>query len=140
MAWKKIIKTKIKADFRDTLLNKIKTYKKLDYQKLKEETFETKSYLKDLNIHDGRIKYMTRVLLVPGVNYLYKNDKSFKESLWSCVFCEKYGNEYSLENYSHTLNCKYLEDLRSKRNLLVDQHLCNYIKDVMRHREEILES
>ena len=110
------------------------------HKKLKDEQFEPKSYLSQLNIYDGRIKFRTRVQLIPGLKYLYKNDRNFAESMWSCPLCEKFGQEYSLDNYSHSLTCIYLEDLRSNRNLLLDQDLCSYIKDVLKRREELSET
>ena len=119
------------------LLEKIKTYKKLDYSQLREENFEPKTYLRKLNIHDARIKYRTRVNLVPGLKYHYKNDKKFRESLWSCPLCEKFGDEYSLDNFSHSLTCSFLSDLREQKDLTEDKQLCEYMRNVIRRREDI---
>ena len=137
MSWKKMTKNTIRNFFRRQLLEKIKTYKKLDYTQLKEEDFEPKTYMRQLNIHDARIKYRTRVNLVPGLKYHYKNDKKFRDSLWSCPLCEKFGDEYSLDNFSHSLTCSFPSDLREKKDLTEDKQLCEYIRNVIRRREEI---
>ena len=137
MSWKKMTKMTIKEHNRSHLLEKIKTYKKLDYFQLKEEEFEPKSYLRNLNIHDARMKYRTRINLVPGLKFHYKSDKRFRESMWSCPLCEKLGDNYNLDNLSHTLACPFLADLREQRDLEDDRQLCEYVREALRRREDV---
>ena len=56
-------------------------YQLLDYDKIKDEHFETKDYLKKMNIWDARLRLRIKLELVPGIKYCYKNDKKFSASL-----------------------------------------------------------
>ena len=44
----------------EDIFNKMKKYKKLDYEKYAKESFEVKDYLKALNIPDSRMKFAIR--------------------------------------------------------------------------------
>ena len=55
--WKRIIKEKIKEKNRRDLLEQIKGYKKLSFNKLSKEPFEKKKYFDELTLEQSRIKF-----------------------------------------------------------------------------------
>ena len=57
----KISEKSITDSNKSELLRQIEhKYEKLDFDTLKEETFELKGYVKSLNMHDGRMKFQIK--------------------------------------------------------------------------------
>ena len=57
--WKSLVKKSAGDKNQQDILNQVKKLKKIDYEKLKNEKYEMKSYLKDMNIADARLKFAT---------------------------------------------------------------------------------
>ena len=60
LQWKKIFDESLKEHNKRKLLLKIRNYKKLDVEKLQNEEYKAKDYLKSLNIADARLKFALR--------------------------------------------------------------------------------
>ena len=61
LSWKRIVKKAVTEANRMNLLEIIQTrYEKLNYDDLKEETYEVKEYLKTMNLYAARMKFSIR--------------------------------------------------------------------------------
>ena len=136
--WKNEVKKAANKRNKEVLLMDIKHYKKLDFYKLKEEEFETKNYIKTLNVSDARLRFRMRVNLVPNFKFCYKSVPAFRQSLWECPMCITKGT-YHLDNLAHAYTCPMLKDLQN-RPLVTDKDFVIYIRDVLRRREEFSEN
>ena len=74
---------------------------------MKEENFEQKECIKQLNVSNVRLKFCMRLQIVPGKKPSYKN--KYKNLLWSCPVYELVG-QYSLDSLSHTMWCPGLRN------------------------------
>ena len=70
--WKNIVNKKIKEKNMFSLMEKIKSYKKLDFYLLADEKFEIKDYLKSLNLPDARLRFEIRTKMTKTVQMNYK--------------------------------------------------------------------
>ena len=75
--WKKICKRKILEKNKDDILENVKKYKKLSYNSLSKEKFETKSYLKEMSTLDARPKFSLRSRMPKTVQTNLKGDPIF---------------------------------------------------------------
>ena len=98
---------------------------------MKDESFETKEYLKKMNIADARVNFKLRSQMV-DVKFNYKHDPRYTKDLWKCDSCES-----AIESQSHILWCPSYSDLRVGKNINNDQDLVNYIKQVMKIRDNL---
>ena len=78
--WKNLVNEKVHEHARKELLERIRGLKKLNYEVMQNEKYEVKGYLKTMTLEDSRLRYRTRINLVPGFKYLYKNDPAFRQS------------------------------------------------------------
>ena len=75
LTWKRLVKKAITDANKSELLRQIEhKYAKLDFDTLKEETFELKGYVKSLNMYDGRMKFQIRSKMVKNIAFNYSSD------------------------------------------------------------------
>ena len=128
--WKTLTKKAISNENQKDLLEKIRSYKKLDYSKLSLEKFGTQEYIKKLNIPDARLKFALRSKMTRTVQMNFKSEKRFILNGWKCVSC---GN---LDTQEHLLSCPGYSFLRDGKKLDQDQDLVIYIRNIIKHRLE----
>ena len=83
--WKKLVKEKVHDKNKSDLLNMVKTYKKLDYDQLKEEDYGLKSYLKNMNMNQARTCFAVRSKTLRTVQMNFKNKPEYMYNLWKCI-------------------------------------------------------
>ena len=114
------------------LLEIIQTkYEKLNYDDLKEETYEVKEYLKTMNLYDVRMKFAIRSKMVKKVAFNYSSDPKYSSQLWHCTHCDR------MDSQTHILSCDSYQYLRSGKDLSSDKDLVTYFREVISLREKI---
>ena len=109
---------------------RIKEYKKLDANLLKNENFKAKSYMKNLSIQNARTKFAIRTKMVRTVKLNYKNDPSNKRTMWECNDC------YSIDSQEHILWCPAYQEFMVNKDLDSDKDLTRYFQQVLIYRDE----
>ena len=129
--WKKMIKKKVHDKNRLDLLNKIKTYKKLDYNELSYEVYEVKSYLKNMSIAKSRTNMSIRSKMCRTVQTNFSNDKAYAANLWTCVHCP------AVDSMDHLRWCQGYSHLRDGLDLDTDMDMVTYVQAIIKMREEM---
>ena len=132
LSWKRIVKKAVTEANRMNLLEIIQTrYEKLNYDDLKEETYEVKEYLKTMNLYDVRMKFAIRSKMVKKVAFNYSSDPKYSSQLWHCTHCDR------MDSQTHILSCDSYQYLRSGKDLSSDKDLVTYFREVISLREKI---
>ena len=131
MQWKKLVKSEIAKENRLGLLARIKNgYKKLDYDALCYEKFETKDYFKTLNLPDARLKFALRTKMTRTVQMNFKGDPRFSKNGWKCLECD------TPDTQDHIVRCRSYKDIRIGKDLNSDKDLVDYFREVIKMRGE----
>ena len=109
----------------------------LSYEKLKKsemifEDFETKPYLKNLNVHNARIIFKKRSSMMQHVKLNYMSDARNVKTLWQCDSCQS-----SVDSMGHVLRCPSYLQLRTGKDLDSNQDLAQYLHDVFMIRSKL---
>ena len=96
---------------------------------MKKESFEVKSYLKDLSLSDAKLKFAIRTKMVRTIQANFKGEQQYKSNNWKCVGCGKLGTQ------EHVLGCSAYKHLREGRCLDNDKELVSYFRSVISMRE-----
>ena len=84
-----------------------------------------------MNIHDARIKFKIRTEMI-DTKFNYKNDPIHRAKLWQCDSCQS-----SIETQDHILWCPSYSELREGKNINDDKDLIEYLKKVMKIRDNL---
>ena len=76
-AWKKKVLEAVHSKNKMDLLNLLDSYKKLDKEKLREEEYGMKKYLKSMNISSARTFFSARASMLSTVRANFKSDPRF---------------------------------------------------------------
>ena len=128
VAWKRIVKKCILRQNALDLLEKTKSYKKLDLKVIEQEKFGLQPYLKALNLPDARLRFALRARMTRTIQMNYKGDPLFKANGWKCVSCG------SLDTQEHVMECEGYKSLRKGKALKEDQELVNFFREVIKLR------
>ena len=132
LAWKRMVKKAIFEKNKKELLDQVeRNYKKLEYEKLKEEKFEMKDYVKSMRMNDGRLHFQIRTKMVKNIAFNYSSDPKFSSQLWHCTHCDR------MDSQSHVLTCESYKFLREGKDLSSDLDLVKYFRDVLTLREKV---
>ena len=130
LEWKRLVQNTLKEYNKTTLLTKIKKYKKLDYKELVKEKFQTKPYLKNLNLADARLRFALRTRMTMTVQANYKGDQTFKSNGWKCQECQV------LDTQEHVVRCLIYISLRNGKDLSSDRDIVEYFRRVIDSRKK----
>ena len=131
-SWKKLVRKAVTEANRLSILALIEEkYEKLDYQCLKTESFGKKEYIKNMNMHDGRLKFRIRCKMVKHVAFNFSSDPVYSNKLWLCPHCDR------MDSQSHVLCCESYSHLREGKDLKSDSDLVKYFGEVLSLREKI---
>ena len=132
MQFKSKLKKAIEDKNKRELLHQIKSYKKIDYWKLRDEPFELKKYFYDLTLQDARIKFSLDTNMHRGIKANFSSEPKNEAELWVCDFCLR------LQSTRHIKVCPFFEKERRNLDLNNVQDLVQYYKQVMtiRMKEE----
>ena len=126
--WKKIVKSKIIEKNRQDLLSRIKKYKKLNYNEMKDEPFEVKDYLTSMTLTDARTMFSLKSKMTKTVKYHFRNDKGYAARMWSCDTCQR------VDSINHIKVCPSYDHLRYEKDLKDDKDLVHYFQQVLAMR------
>ena len=82
--YKLAVSSKLDEKNHREILDILKQYKKINYDEIKDETFEVKSYLKSLSLPQARLRMRLRAGMVGSVKFNFQSDKKFTEVNWRC--------------------------------------------------------
>ena len=124
ITWKKQVQAKIKAFCEEQLKTEIRDkYSKLDNIDIENENFESKAYLKELDLSHARIKFKLRSRMLEVKNNFRR------EHTHAGLECQ--GCQTSIDTQDHVLFCPFFSDLRQDLDLKNDRDLVHYYKKVM---------
>ena len=136
--WKALVNRFCKKMNEDDLLVQSKTYKKLDFNAMKAEHCEMKSYMTNLNLHHARLRFKIRAQMTPTIQMNFKNDPVFKANLWTCLGCDRRNKDRlapaTQDTQAHVLSCVGYADLRMDKDLSDDKDLVEYFSAVIKRR------
>ena len=136
--WKSTIGKLIKHANEVDLIDKMKTYKKLDSLDITNESCKVKNYMQNLDLRGARLRFKLRSKMLPTVKANFKSKKEFIQKNWTCEGCvtQSQSGEAlgSLDTQEHIQICEAYEDLREGKNLDNDKDLTSYFSSVIRRR------
>ena len=128
--WKKKVSSSIHLKNKLDLLSMLETYKKLDKQKMKEEEYGQKSYLRTMNLSSGRTFFSARASMLSTVKANFKSDPRYAGD-FRCECLEHEDDQASL------LTCRLYERHRDGLDLLnSDEDLVTYYKLIIDERRK----
>ena len=128
---KRAVKKAVKLIAREELLDEMKTYKKIKYDKNSEDEFEFKPYLKSLTLERAKMKFSLESHMVNKFKFNYMSDIGNESCNWAYDFCKKSKNKNSpdsIENYA---------ELRLKYDLSIDNDFTDYIIKIVQLRNNL---
>ena len=96
------------------------------------EIFETKDYLKSMNVEDARVNFSLRSKMFDA-KFNYRHNPKYAAQLWICGSCEN----GQIESQQHILHCDAYSDLRKDKDIGKVQDLVEYMKNVLIIREKM---
>ena len=127
--WKTICRKKIFEKNKNEILEMSKKYRKISHEVLKNEKFETKSYLKEMSLSDARLKFALRTRMTRSIQTNFKGDPTFARNKWRCVGCGE------IDSQEHVVICREYEGLRRGKNMNSDEDIVKYFREVISLRE-----
>ena len=107
------------------------TGKKL-YDNMKDEKFERKSYINEMTMKEAQTLFKFRTHMT-NVKFNYKNDKTNRQELWRCDWCQS-----AIDTQSHILmTCPGYQHLRVNKNFDNDHDLVKFFQQVIDLRESV---
>ena len=137
IAWKKKVKDSVTNIAAKNILNKMKKYKKIDFEKKVEEKFELKEYMKTMNLHRARTKFSIETKMMPQFKFNYMSVKEYEKSNWSCNFCMNTLNVYRPDSLAHALDCNEYIELRNKFNIEEEVDMLDYYSTIVCLRNDL---
>ena len=127
--WKKIIGSLIHTKNQSDILSQVQSYKKLEYESMKNELYGMKSYLKTMNLSESRTFFAARSHMLRSIQMNYKHNPEYVANNYKC-FC---GED---DHQSHLASCPSYSHLREGPDLAgSDRDLVLYYQRVIRERE-----
>ena len=106
LSWKRKVKSAIVIKFEDEIISEMKHYKKIDHVKKSKEDFELKSYFKNMNLEQSRMKFALETEMVDKVKFNFMSTVEYEKSNWACGYCFETKKFTSLIQSSIYLNVK----------------------------------
>ena len=126
--WKKEILARIHRKNKEELLSQIRSYKKLDVEKLSAEEYGAKGYLSSMKVSEARTFFSARSSMLSTVQYNFKNNNAYKANEYKCKCGE-------LDTQTNLLTCRLYSHLREDLNIShSDTDLVRYYQGVIRER------
>ena len=91
-----------------------------------------KSYMKNLNLVDARMKFALRSRMTKSVMMNYKGVPEFKKIGWKCETCGE------LDTQEHILVCPLYKHLRAEKVLSNDKDVVDYFRQVIQIRDSVV--
>ena len=118
-------------NFVGSLKEKMKDLSKLDDFLIENDNFETKEYIRNMNVTDARVKFKLKTKML-DVKFNYKNDPINQATLWRCDSCKS-----AIDTQGHILWCPAYSELREGKDIKNEKHLIEYVKKVLQIRDKL---
>ena len=147
--FKKVVKKYIFDRNRSQVLDEIRSYKKLSFDQLSQETYERKSYFFDLSLENARMRFRVSSKLVPTILANFSSKYRRRGQSLTCPSCsaltpdrseqeDSIGQTEPLHSQSHILTeCVAVRDLREECEPRDDFSLAEFFKKVVARNMEI---
>ena len=129
--WKKSVNQKIREKNRMDILERSKKYKKIEFDIMNAEKFETKSYLVKLHLADARLRFSIKSKMTKTIQMNFKGDPKYSKNLWKCQDC------HTPDTQEHVVRCPTYQQLRVGKDLGKDKDLVDYFRKVIENRMKI---
>ena len=129
LQWKSRVKQCTIEKNKRELLSRMAVYKKIDCNRLKDEEFEMKPYLKNSKLADARILFQSRCKMLSTVKMNFKNHPKYIQDAWICSGCTL------MDSQEHLLWCSGYSQLRVGLDLGSDEDLAHYYRSIIRMRD-----
>ena len=137
LAWKKQVKNAIVAKFKEKLLSDMKHYKKINHEAKANEEFGLKSYLKDMNLKNARMKFAMETEMVEKIKFNFMNNPQYEKQNWSCDYCLNVKGVYKPDSMNHITECESYAYLRQDLNLDQEYDAVIYFTKVVDLRNDL---
>ena len=128
--WKKIAKEAIQKKNRTELLDRMKSYKKLEPSRFAEEDCGAQPYLKNMNISYARTFFSSRAHMLKSVQMNFKRKEEYAANQYKCSCGEE-------DHQSHLISCPSYQHLRQGLDLeRSDSDLVRYYQLIIKEREQ----
>ena len=104
--WKTYVSGEIDRLNETEILEMTKTYKKIDYNVLKDEQCVIQDYMMNLKYDDAILKFRLRADMVQTVKCHWKNDPQYEADGWSCWHCP------ATDQTTHIQQCSEYANMR----------------------------
>ena len=101
-------------------------------KEFKDEKFEQKEYLKELNLKEAKAVFKHRAKMTQYVKRNFSNDIMYRQSLWQCISCKE-----CIDTQSHMMWCISYSEFRENLNFNDNKDLASYIAQVLKIREKM---
>ena len=128
-SWRTLVKNAIRGKYEDELKSQFNG-SKMKNGPFKDETFEVKKYLQEMNLSDSRTHFRRRSNML-NVKMNQKNNHVFATKLWKCEAC------LNLDSQSHLMWCPAYASLREGLDIDNDLDVVHYIQNVFKIRENL---
>ena len=128
--WKTKVNSAVDEANHKSLLNQIKTYKKLNYDELTKEEYEVKDYINKLPLAKSRTFMHYRAKMLKGFKMNFQSDPIFEKENFKCV-CGR------ISSQNHALNsCDLYEDLLDIHDTESTEGLIDFFDAVLQRKQE----
>ena len=129
--WKSRVKEAIIEKNKSDLLQAIKSYKKLNYNELKDEEFKTRSYFEELTLSEAQVAFAIDTKMLNTVKSHFPSNKEFEDQVWACQNCTR------VDSIRHLIRCPFFEDLRVDKDLKTNnEDIVKYFREIIKIRLE----
>ena len=127
--WRSLVKQAISGKHALELKSKF-SGSKLKQGPFKDETFEMKDYIHQMNLTDARTNFRKRSNML-NCQMNQRNNPIFAKNLWKCHACQ------NLDTQSHLMWCPAYATLREGLDINSDRDVVNYFQKVFKIRENL---
>ena len=137
LSWKRQVKSAIITKFEDEILEEMKHYKKIDHAKKSKEDFELKSYFKNMNLEQSRMKFAIETEMVDKVKFNFMSNSEYEKSNWACDYCMETKKVYKPDSIQHISECENYSNLRQDLNMDQENDFVKYFIEVVKLRNSL---
>ena len=125
--WRSLVKQAIGVKYAEELKSKF-SGSKLKDGPFKDENFEIKDYINQMNLTDARTNFRSNML---NCQMNQRNNPVYAKNLWKCDACQ------NLDTQSHLMWCPAYATLREGLDIDCDKDVVQYFQKVFKIRESL---
>ena len=137
LSWKNKVKHAIVTLFKEYIVESMKSYKKVDHEKKKNEEFGLKSYLMNMNLDNGRMMFAIETEMVEKIKFNYMNNIQYENENWAYDYCTKQSGVYKPDTIQHVTICENYSNLRQDLNLDHERDAVVFSTNIFKFRNNL---